>query len=343
MVRAPAAPRATSLTSTVTSMRNRAAAGKPGRRQAACVTAIVAALGIELAICSTSVWAWDDEGHMMVAAIAWRDLDAAHRARIVQLLKLNPDYAQWTAGVAGSERGEVAFVRAATWPDAIKSDPDYVFDGAKPPAGTSAGQNIGYPDHLQHRYWHYIDVPLSADGTPTVPPVQPNAQTQIELFESSIGSATVPDDVKSYDLVWLEHLVGDVHQPLHATSRFSQQLSDGDRGGNSVALCVRPCRDELHSFWDNVLGTDRNASTAIAAAARIPAPPEDAAAVSDDTIWIQESLQAARDYAYAPPIGPGAGPYALDENYRRAALSQARKRVALAGARLAHLINTNLK
>ena len=280
---------------------------------------------------------------MMVAAIAWRDLDAAHRARVAQLLKLNPDYAQWTVGVSGGERDEVAFVSAATWPDAIKSDPDYVFDGAKPPVGASAGQNIGYQDHLQHRYWHYIDVPLFADGTPTVPPVQPNAQTQIELFESSLGSATVSDDIKSYDLVWLEHLVGDVHQPLHATSRFSHQLPDGDRGGNSVALCTRPCRDELHAFWDDVLGTDRSASIAISAAARIPEPPQAAAAVSDDTIWIQESLQVARDYVYAPPIGPGAGPYTLDEHYRRAALRQATQRVALAGARLAHLINKNLK
>jgi hypothetical protein len=324
-------------------MRNLSAARKPVKRQAAYLTAIVAALGIVLAVCSARVWAWDDEGHMMVAAIAWKYLDDAHRARVGQLLKLNPDYEQWTAGVAPSERAEVAFVSAATWPDAIKSDPGYVLDGQKPPAGLSGGQNIGYQDHLQHRYWHYIDIPLSADGTPTVPPVQPNAQTQIELFESSIASAGVPDDVKSYDLVWLEHLVGDMHQPLHATSRFSHQLPDGDRGGNLVALCIKPCRDELHAFWDNVLGTDRRASVAISAAARITAPPQAAAAISDDTTWLQESLQAARDYAYAPPIGPGAGPYTLDEHYKQGALTEARQRVALAGARLAHLINTKLK
>jgi len=303
----------------------------------------VAALGILLALCSSSVRAWDDEGHMMVAAIAWGYLDEAHRARVAQLLKLNPDYPQWTAGVAAGEQDEVAFVSAATWPDAIKSDPGYVFDGAKPPVGRSAAQNIGYQDHLQHRYWHYIDIPLSADGTPTVPPVQPNAQTQIELFEISIGSAGVPDDIKSYDLVWLEHLVGDVHQPLHVTSRFSHQLPDGDRGGNLVALCLKPCRDELHGFWDDVLGTDRSAAVAISAAGRITVPPQAAAAISDDPTWLRESLQAARDYAYAPPIGPGAGPYTLDEHYKQAALTQARQRVALAGARLAHLINTKLK
>jgi hypothetical protein len=343
MVRASTANWVTPETSTVPLMRNLAAVRKPVRPHATCLTAIVATLGVVLAVCSTSVWAWDDEGHMMVAAIAWRYLDDAHRGRVAQLLKLNPDYQQWTAGVAPNEQDEVAFVTAATWPDAIKSDPGYVFDGQRPPAVISAGQNIGYRDHLQHRYWHYIDLPLSADGTPTVAPVQPNAQTQIELFESSIAAVGVPDDIKSYDLVWLEHLVGDVHQPLHATSRFSHQLPDGDRGGNSVALCIKPCRDELHGFWDDVLGTDRRASVAISAAARVPAPPEAAAAISDDTTWLQESLRAARDYAYAPPIGPGAGPYTLDEHYKEAALTEARQRVALAGVRLAHLINTNLK
>ena len=40
--------------------------------------------------------------------------------------------------------------------------------------------------------------------------------------------AEADDDVKSYDMVWLLHLVGDVHQPLHATSRFSAASPQGD-------------------------------------------------------------------------------------------------------------------
>jgi hypothetical protein len=30
------------------------------------------------------------------------------------------------------------------------------------------------------------------------------------------GHGSASDDVKSYDLLWLIHLVGDTHQPLHA-------------------------------------------------------------------------------------------------------------------------------
>jgi len=31
-------------------------------------------------------------------------------------------------------------------------------------------QNIGYADLFQHRYWHYIDLPFSRDGTPLAQP-----------------------------------------------------------------------------------------------------------------------------------------------------------------------------
>jgi hypothetical protein len=42
--------------------------------------AIAIALAIVMYI--SSARAWDDEGHMIVAAIAWKNLDAASRARL---------------------------------------------------------------------------------------------------------------------------------------------------------------------------------------------------------------------------------------------------------------------
>jgi S1/P1 Nuclease len=300
------------------------------------------AIGLAIVMYVSSAHAWDDEGHMIVAAIAWKNLDAASRARTSQLLRLNPDYAKWIADIAPDRRDEIAFVTASTWPDAIKRDPGYIFDGDAP-SDPAAAQNIGYGDHYQHRYWHYIDVPFSMDGTPLVQPATPNAETQIELFEASLRSGSLSDDVKSYDLVWLEHLVGDVHQPLHATSRFSRQFPAGDRGGNLVALCEKPCRDELHAFWDNVLGTSKSPMTAIAEANRIAVAADKEAAISDDRVWIGESFEAARQDVYAAPVGAGAGPFQLDDRYQQAARAVAQRRVALAGARLANLIKANLR
>ena len=37
-----------------------------------------------------------------------------------------------------------------------------------PTLGPKPDQNIGYADLFQHRYWHYIDLPFSRDGTPLV-------------------------------------------------------------------------------------------------------------------------------------------------------------------------------
>lgn len=292
--------------------------------------------------------AWNAKGHMMVAAVAWRDMSPAARARATDLLKLNPNYAKWTANITASQRDVVAFVRAATWPDEIRSDPGYADDGSRPPNGPTASQNIGYADHLLHRYWHFKDLPFSPDGTPTEAAEAPNAATQITVFAVALASPQASDDVKSYDLSWLLHLVGDVHQPLHATSRFTASGPNGDNGGNSVHVCLpnaAQCDSQhfgkLHAFWDGALGNTTNATVAINAAHALGAPAGDAN-VTDVDAWLQESLQLAQSSAYAAPIGGGKGPYRLTDRYRRDTERAARERIALAGARLAKILNAAL-
>lgn len=311
------------------------------RRPARSVCWTSSVLAVLLLLRSLDAHAWDDEGHMIVASIAWRDLAAPQRQRVAELLALNPDFPRWTAHAARGQRDEIAFIRAATWADHIKSDPSFIMDGNRP-TDVGAAQNIGYADRRQHRYWHYINVPLSSDGSSGSPPEVPNIETQIRLFRDTLRSE-VPDGLKSYDLTWLEHLVGDAHQPLHAASRFSHAAPMGDAGGNRVALCESPCRDELHAFWDNVLGTSESPEDALREAERIPPAPRRRAALRDERAWIQESVDAARDFVYVAPVGPGTGPYRLDDRYRQRALTEARRRVALAGARLARLIKADLR
>jgi hypothetical protein len=72
--------------------------------------------------------AWNDRGHMLVAAVAYERLTPAVRQRVAVLLRSNPSYRQWVQGIRGSERTRTAFLRAATWPDAIKGAPGYVND-----------------------------------------------------------------------------------------------------------------------------------------------------------------------------------------------------------------------
>jgi hypothetical protein len=275
---------------------------------------------------------------MMVASVAYDDLTPVARRKAVQLIKLNPDYKVWIKGVAKANQNKTAFVMAATWPDAIKSKKTYTNDGEHP-TNPNAAVNIGYSDTLMHRYWHYIDEPFSPDGTALAQPQVPNAQTQIAEFRKTLALSGAANKLKSYDLVWILHLVGDVHQPLHATSRFTHDLPQGDSGGNLVELCAMPCKNELHAYWDNILGTSKSPTSAIKKAAMLPAPDATLAAESDESQWIHESFAIAKQSVYGSPIGVGAGPFTTDPAYKAAAVTIADQQIALAGARLAKLLN----
>src|SRR5262249_39716321 len=138
----------------------------------------------------------------------------------------------------------------------------YTRDSAASP---TAGQNIGYDDHNQHDYWHYKDLGFSPDGTPLLPANNVDAVTQLGLMIAALpASSGASDELRSYDLVWILHLAGDVHQPLHAVTRFTRELPSGDRGGNSEQ--VIPATGEtvaLHAYWDGIFGGYSSAAGAI--------------------------------------------------------------------------------
>jgi S1/P1 nuclease len=303
-----------------------------------------------LALCLPA-FGWDDEGHMAVAYVAYQSLTAATRARVKVLLKKNPSFKNWTkslpAGTSTEDADRMIFMLAATWPDMIKQDASYQNDGTNggdtPPNDSTASQNIGYKDKLRHKYWHFIDTPFSQDGT-TLPPVtSPNAETEITIFRAALAS-NKPDALKSYDLVWLLHLVGDVHQPLHCATRVSAAKPGGDAGGNDVALCSAPCRDELHVFWDDLFGVSKAPATVVTDASELTAADPGLAGNVDTAVWIAESFQFAKTAVYVdPPIGAGLGSFTITPAYQSAAQGLAKQRIALAGARLAKILNDELK
>lgn len=292
---------------------------------------------------------WDDEGHMAVAYIAYQALTPPTRDRVKSLLKKNPSYKAWKEslppGTSSADQDMMLFMIAATWADQIKPDLSYQDDGPNngntPPDAATASQNIGYGDHLRHKYWHFIDTPFSQDGTalPAIP--APNVETQISMFRAVLAS-TKPDKLKSYDLVWLLHLVGDVHQPLHCVTRVTTAEPNGDAGGNLVMLCAAPCKDQLHAFWDNLLGTSNVPADAVTAAAALPAANPAIAANLNGAAWVAEGFEDAKDDVYVAPIGPGLGPYTITPEYQSAAQDLAKQRIALAGARLPRILNHEL-
>lgn len=293
---------------------------------------------------------WNFYSHMSIGYLAYQKLKPKTRARVNQLLRLNPYYPRWEAmipaGTAPAEKDLMIFMIATTWPDQLRNDPDYHDDGPQGgnrPGGPEASQNIGYRDHLRHKYWHFVDIPFSQDGTPLPETPTPNAQTQIAAFRAAIAS-NASDDVKSYDLTWLLHIVGDVHQPLHCTARVRQGQPEGDAGGNLVKICAPACNWTLHWYWDSPQGpNDAPIAEIIAASKQLPPAPKKAASIRKEKIWVEEGFRLAQQFVYVPPVGPDGGPYTLDDRYAAAARDLALKRVALAGARLAELLNRELK
>lgn len=285
--------------------------------------------------------AWNDFGHMCAAAVAYDHLSEPARRRALDLLRLNPDYGRWVRGIEPAEQGRIAFLRASAWADAIKHRRGY-HDGPEANPGTAQEQVLGYADLREHRRWHYIDLPYSPDGTPALPTPAPNLETELVELRRGLASEDLPPAVRSYELVWLIHVVADAHQPLHTISRFTREFPAGDAGGNRVALCARPCRSDLHAFWDDVLGHSRSPWAALRLARTLPGASPALVARAEPSEWITESFDIARRAVYVEPIGPGPGPYALTPQYRARALHIARERIALAGERLAALLNRAL-
>jgi hypothetical protein len=266
--------------------------------------------------------AWNPHGHRVVAAVAYAKLEPRVRQKVAALLPSNAEYSSWVAGVPPGERDLAAFLRASNWADDIRELP-------------------GYSEQEKHKDWHYTNRPFSTDGTPTRPPAVPNVQTQIAALRKQLASSSSERE-RSYALVWLIHLVGDVHMPLHCTARFDRQLPQGDRGGTLILLSADP-KDHLHGFWDRALGVDLDLPHALSAARSLPAAPAALAAITDEKVWVSEGFEAAKKWVYRPPVLAGPGPFTLDARYARDAREVAAQRIALAGARLARLLNDALK
>ena len=301
--------------------------------------------------------AWGPIGHMAVAYIAYQNLTPATRIRIRELLKLNPEYANWEkqipSGTPADDHDRMIFMIASTWADDIKTEAQYSddgTDGGDTPGGASSSQNIGYSDLLRHRYWHFVNTPFSPDQTPLPEIPTPNAQTQIVAFRAVLASSQ-PDELKSYDLVWLVHLIGDVHQPLHAVTRFTKSYPKGDAGGN-LAKLFGDADSTLHSYWDDLPGSDcKFCSDKVPCVNRATVLGKAYQSVSsksrslDTAAWIRESFDDARTKVYRDPIGSADQPYTIvpGSSYEMQAQKLAMKRIALAGARLAEVLNAELK
>jgi len=147
--------------------------------------------------------------------------------------------------------------------------------------------------------------------------------------------------------------VGDVHQPLHAATYFSSQFPSGDRGGNSWNVSGFNWTTELHALWDGGLGMwsgdlerPLNASgkewlSDLSARVRELYPVasmQPSIKIYNASTWANESFSLAESFVY-PGVPPSSSsPPPVPQDYVTKGQGIALKQLAIAGYRLADLI-----
>ena len=321
---------------------------------------------LTLSLAPARAFAWNNCGHMLVAEIAYQELlrnNPELLAKIIATLKKHPRLEDLEAEIAAHHITEDAhdhylFLIAATWPDLVKQS------GRKNPE-----HGGGRFDPEDHREWHYVDLPYDQDGkehaaekfdeSPWKPGsrAEPrNCEQALDKCEAELRDADASDAAKAKALCWVEHLIGDIHQPLHCATMYSATMPEeapfekGDKGGNLFFLEEKSShghlRKELHAYWDDVLGKSMSLSHLhqyarhlIAIHARKELKKE--LAESSERDWAHASHALAVQYAYlngklTPNHEPG-------EEYFYAAQKVAETQVALGGYRLADKLAAAMK
>jgi hypothetical protein len=147
----------------------------------------------------------------------------------------------------------------------------------------------------------------------------------------------------------LMHYTGDIHQPLHATSRVDKEYPAGDRGGNSFPVPSIDGAKNLHSVWDSVIYTEAGdyklplssndwASLSKEAKRLIDAFPIDSSVAEelDPNVWADDSYKISSEVVYSD-ISEGEK---LSEAYVNKAKIIAQKQVVIGGNRLANQLKS---
>jgi hypothetical protein len=282
-------------------------------------------------------YGWHDKGHKVVALIAFRQLKPETRDAVVSALKEHVAFKEgnWPPRLeSGADADASLFTLAAIFPDEARS-PESPF------------HDLNDPDA------HFINlpfVPVRDDrNDPAIrvrdPNIGQNLPKAFRLHVHDIKSLSVSKEDKATSLSWIFHLVGDIHQPLHSTAMYTKVFKTGDRGGNSIkfdhTLASKTKQKDLHAFWDGLPGEQHAFADADAKAKALVAMfPKNTFNHLNATIdeCATESLGLARTVAYNGLVDAEKTISELPVGYTADAQKTADRQVALAGYRLAEVL-----
>ena len=255
--------------------------------------------------------AWSRKGHRLIGRIAKQRLAEQHPQVLRAIRKLiGPRTSLAELSTCADD------IRDYTrWPDAV------------------------FPDHcivteqeLRTRYantspWHFVNILFETRaGHPARELERACASScitaQIDFFSAQLKDNRLSNRTRAVALMFLAHLTGDVHQPLHTISRSR------DAGGNFVYVKLNGKVMTLHSLWDTLPIESRREHPIN----RDHDTPES---------WAWESFDDARTIAYRNvpnTTNTVSDPIILPADYRSRAEACIERRLFAAGVRLADVL-----
>lgn len=291
--------------------------------------------------------AWDAPAHEIIATIANARLNPKARQAVAELAREIPTPAQPYNAIS-----------IACWMDDLRhGDP-------------------ALPGHGLFLTWHYIDIGIEpGDPLPSFQPGDDNEYhgNAVQALKRALvvlqGGTDPYVKNRAIACALIMHLVGDIHQPLHASTHYFRTAGGWlhhDAGGNKEYVVNGPPDDprfNLHAFWDSAWRASFDPATgdvvldqqyrdngthdptAIQSAAReiasLPPPQENLEPRFDQ--WARESNQLAQNFVYREITATESKKYCrLSSGYVFRAHDLARQRLLLAASRLAVLLNETL-
>jgi hypothetical protein len=300
-----------------------------------------------LGAASIPLAAWDAEGHELVATMAYGQLNPKARKAVDALAKELQNPAQSYDAIS-----------MACWMDDLRA------------------RDSTMPYHGLFLSWHYIDLGIeSGDPAPSLEPGDDNEMhgNVVQALKRALVVLKGGTDpyVKNQAIAcaMIMHLVGDIHQPLHAATKYFQSHGalHQDAGGNKEEVTNGPPGNphfSLHNFWDSAWrasfdeasgrvvlderytedgGPDLPRIQALAEILVKQAPLAGTDLEPHFDQWARESNDLARSFVYRQLMATDSPKYCrLSSGYVAKANSMARERLVLAAYRLATLLNETL-
>src|SRR6516164_4472520 len=272
--------------------------------------------------------AWGDKGHRIIALIAERCLDPTVHTKLDAMLGGDTD-SLTPHDIASESKGADKY-----------RDSDRNGTGER---------------YRRTQQWHFVDIELdrpnleqACHNHPRLPPGTLASRgpadacivDKIDQFEAELANPETAPEERLVALKFLLHLVGDVHQPLHAAD-------DHDAGGNKKQVAAaRRNPGNLHRYWDfefvERLGVDPR-QVAASLIGQITEQQRQAWSRGTPADWVLEAFALARDDAYGLlPQSSDHGIYTLSSAYVEQAVKDTALELSRAGVRLAFVLNQAL-